>query len=77
MPSNYEYDSQPMVRSIISIVACVLIGAILLIAGVGKIAEFGTIPGQTDFLDKFIPDFILHRIWPGLSAWFLFPGYCQ
>ena len=59
MPSNYEYDSQPMVRSVISIVACVLIGAILLIAGVGKIAEFGTIPGQTDFLDKFIPDFIL------------------
>jgi uncharacterized membrane protein YphA (DoxX/SURF4 family) len=59
MPSNYEYDKQPMVRSIISIIACVLIGAILLIAGIGKIAEFGTIPGQTDFLDKFIPDFIL------------------
>ncbi len=58
MPSNYEYDNQPMVRSIISIIACVLIGAILLIAGIGKIAEFGTIPGQTDFLDKFIPDFI-------------------
>ena len=59
MPSNYEYDNQPMVRSIISIVACVLIGGILLFAGVGKLAEFGTIPGQTDFLDKFIPDFIL------------------
>jgi uncharacterized membrane protein YphA (DoxX/SURF4 family) len=59
MPSNYEYDRQPMVRSIISIIACLLIGAILLIAGIGKIAEFGTIPGQTDFLDKFIPDFLL------------------
>jgi uncharacterized membrane protein YphA (DoxX/SURF4 family) len=57
--SNYEYDRQPMVRSIISIIACILIGAILLIAGIGKIAEFGTIPGQTDFLDKFIPDFLL------------------
>jgi len=59
MPSNYEYDSQPMVRSVISIIACVLIGAILLFAGIGKLAEFGTIPGQTDFLDKFIPDFML------------------
>ena len=59
MPSNYEYDNQPMVRSIISIIACVLIGAIFLFAGVGKLAEFGTIPGQTDFLDKFIPDFLL------------------
>ena len=39
MPFNYEYDSQPMVRSVISIVACVLIGAILFIAGVSKIDE--------------------------------------
>ena len=54
MPSNYEYDTQPMVRSAISIVACVIIGAILLFAGLGKLAEFGTIPGQTDFLDKFL-----------------------
>jgi uncharacterized membrane protein YphA (DoxX/SURF4 family) len=59
MPSNYEYDSQPMVRSAISLVACLIIGAILLFAGVGKLAEFGTIPGQTDFLDKFIPDFLM------------------
>jgi uncharacterized membrane protein YphA (DoxX/SURF4 family) len=59
MPSNYEYDKQPMVRSIISLGACVVIGAILLFAGIGKLAEFGTIPGQTDFLDKFIPDVLL------------------
>lgn len=59
MPSSYEYDSQPMIRSIISIVACLIIGGILLFAGIGKLAEWGTIPGQTDFLDKFIPDFIL------------------
>ena len=59
MPSSYEYDSQPIVRSIISIAACTLIGLILLFAGVGKLAEFGTIPGQTEFLDKFIPDFLM------------------
>ena len=59
MPSSYEYDNQPIVRSTISIVACVIIGAILIFAGLGKLAEFGTIPGQTDFLDKFIPDFLL------------------
>ncbi len=59
MPANYEYESQPMARSIISIAACVIIGAILLFAGIGKLSELGTIPGQTEFLDKFIPDFIL------------------
>jgi uncharacterized membrane protein YphA (DoxX/SURF4 family) len=59
MPANYEYESQPMARSIISIAACTIIGAILLFAGIGKLAELGTIPGQTEFLDKFIPDFIL------------------
>ncbi|MBN1376086.1 MAG: DoxX family membrane protein [Dehalococcoidia bacterium] len=58
MPSSYEYDSQPIVRSVISVIACVIIGAILLFAGIGKLSELGTIPGQTDFLDKFIPDFI-------------------
>ena len=59
MPLNYEYDRQPIVRSIISVVSCTLIGLILIFAGVGKLAEFGTIPGQVEFLDKFIPDFIL------------------
>jgi uncharacterized membrane protein YphA (DoxX/SURF4 family) len=59
MPSNYEYDSQPMVRSIISIIACTIIGLILLFAGIGKLSQMGTIPGQTEFLDKFIPDFML------------------
>ncbi|MHB8085011.1 MAG: MauE/DoxX family redox-associated membrane protein [Dehalococcoidia bacterium] len=59
MPSTYEYEKQPMVRSIISIAACTIVGAVLLFAGIGKLAEFGTIPGQTEFLDRFIPDFIL------------------
>ncbi len=59
MPATYEYEKQPMVRSIISIAACTIIGAILLLAGIGKLSELGTIPGQTEFLDRFIPDFIL------------------
>lgn len=59
MPSNYEYDSQPLVRSVISALACAIIGLILLFAGIGKLSQLGTIPGQTEFLDKFIPDFIL------------------
>jgi len=59
MPFYYEYESQSWARSAISIVACIIIGAILLFAGIGKLSEWGTIPGQTEFLDKFIPDFIL------------------
>ena len=59
MPLFYEYEKQPMVRSIISIVACTLIGLTLLAAGGGKLANLGQIPGQTEFLDRFIPDFLL------------------
>jgi uncharacterized membrane protein YphA (DoxX/SURF4 family) len=59
MLATYEYDSQPMVRSVISVIFCVLIGLILLFAGTGKLAGLGQIPGQTEFLDKFIPDFLL------------------
>ena len=56
---DYEYDKQPMVRSVISIVACLLIGLTLIFAGGGKLANFGEVPGQTEFLDRFIPDFLL------------------
>ncbi|MDD5398711.1 MAG: hypothetical protein PHU70_06475, partial [Dehalococcoidia bacterium] len=56
---DYEYDKQPMVRSVISIVACLLIGLTLIFAGGGKLANFGQIPGQTEFLDRFIPDFLM------------------
>jgi uncharacterized membrane protein YphA (DoxX/SURF4 family) len=59
MPLNYEYESTPTVRSVISIVACLLIGLTLLFAGGGKLADLGTIPGQTEFLDRFIPDFLM------------------
>jgi uncharacterized membrane protein YphA (DoxX/SURF4 family) len=73
MPSNYEYDSQPMVRSVISIVACTIIGLILILAGIGKLVEFGTIPGQTEFLDKFIPDFLLTPQLARFIGMFLIP----
>jgi uncharacterized membrane protein YphA (DoxX/SURF4 family) len=59
MPLDYEYDKQPMVRSVISIVACLLIGLTLIFAGGGKLANLGQIPGQTEFLDRFIPDFLM------------------
>jgi uncharacterized membrane protein YphA (DoxX/SURF4 family) len=59
MTSFYDYDSQPTVRSVISIVACVIIGAVFIFAGTGKMAGLGQVPGQTEFLDRFIPDFIL------------------
>jgi len=59
MSSFYEYDSQPTVRSVISIVACIIIGLIFIFAGTGKLAGLGQVPGQTEFLDRFIPDFIL------------------
>lgn len=59
MTLDYGYEKKPTVRGIISIVACMLIGLTLLFAGGGKLADLGTIPGQTEFLDRFIPDFLM------------------
>lgn len=59
MPIDYEYEKKPTVRSVISIVACILIGLTLIFAGGGKLANLGQIPGQTEFLDRFIPDFLM------------------
>jgi uncharacterized membrane protein YphA (DoxX/SURF4 family) len=59
MPLDYEYAKKPTVRSIISIVACLLVGLTLLLAGGGKLADLGQVPGQTEFLDRFIPDFLM------------------
>ena len=59
MPIDYGYEKKPTVRGIISIVACILIGLTLIFAGGGKLANLGTIPGQTEFLDRFIPDFLM------------------
>lgn len=59
MTLDYEYDSRPTVRSTISLVACLIVGLTLLFAGGGKMADVGTIPGQTEFLDRFIPDFLM------------------
>jgi len=47
-----------MVRDFISIVACVILGAILIFSGTGKLSGLGQFPGQTEFLDRFIPDFL-------------------
>ncbi len=59
MPIDYGYEKKPTVRSVISIVACILIGLTLIFAGGGKLADLGQIPGQTEFLDRFIPDFLM------------------
>ena len=59
MTSFYDYDSRPTVRSIITSIACVIIAAFFLFAGSGKLAGLGQVPGQTEFLDRFIPDFIM------------------
>ena len=59
MAIDYGYEQKPTVRSIISIVACLLIGLTLIFAGGGKLANVGQVPGQTEFLDRFIPDFLM------------------
>jgi uncharacterized membrane protein YphA (DoxX/SURF4 family) len=50
--------NSPNLRDILSIVASVIVGLLLLIAGTGKLFGFGQMPGQTEFLDRFIPDFL-------------------
>jgi len=57
--STFYDDSQPTVRSVICVVACLTIGAVFIFSGTGKLAGLGQIPGQTEFLDRFIPDFLL------------------
>ena len=43
-------------RNIVSLVACVLVGLTLVIAGIGKLLEFGQIPGQTaEFIGYILP----------------------
>lgn len=56
---DYGYGKKPTVRSVISIVACLLIGLTLILAGGGKLANLGQVPGQTEFLDRFIPDLLM------------------
>jgi uncharacterized membrane protein YphA (DoxX/SURF4 family) len=57
--SLYNGYSKPGARSTVSITACIIVGFILLAAGTGKLIGMGQMPGQTEFLDKFIPDFLL------------------
>jgi len=50
--------TRPGVRNIIAIVAAVVLAGIFLFAGVGKLMDMGQMPGQTEYLDKLIPDFL-------------------
>ena len=59
LSTNTELKStRPGARRIIVIVASVLLAGIFLFAGVGKLADMGQMPGQTEYLDKLIPDFL-------------------
>jgi uncharacterized membrane protein YphA (DoxX/SURF4 family) len=50
-------DNRQRVRSIVSLVASILLGLILLIAGSGKAFGFGEMPGQTmQFIGAILPD---------------------
>lgn len=51
-------STRPGVRNIIVIIACVLLAGIFLFAGAGKLIDMGQMPGQTEYLDKLIPDFL-------------------
>ena len=50
--------TRPGVRNIVVIMASVVLAGIFLFAGVGKMADMGQMPGQTEYIDKLIPDFL-------------------
>ena len=56
---EYEYDKQPFVRSLISVIACLIVGLTLMFASTGKLAGIGEIPGQTEYVDRFIPESLI------------------
>ena len=56
---EYEYDKQPFVRSLISVIACLIIGFTLIFASTGKLAGVGDIPGQTEYVDRFITELLI------------------
>ncbi|MFC2050440.1 MauE/DoxX family redox-associated membrane protein [Chloroflexota bacterium] len=50
-------ENRQRARSIVSLVACILLGLTLLIAGSGKTFGFGEMPGQTmQFIGAILPD---------------------
>jgi uncharacterized membrane protein YphA (DoxX/SURF4 family) len=58
--SGATQESRQQVRSIVSLVAGILLGLILLIAGSGKAFGFGEMPGQTmQFIGAILPNSLL------------------
>ncbi len=69
MIDTYEDQNANKTRSIISLIACILVGLTLVIAGSGKLIGFGEVPGQTiEFIGDILPE---AWITPG-SVYFLF-----
>ena len=53
-------ENRQRAKSIISLIAIILVGLTFLLAGSGKVFGFGEIPGQTmQFIGKIIPDALL------------------
>lgn len=64
-------SKRPGIRNIIAIIAAVLLACLFLYAGVGKMADIGQMPGQTEYLDKLIPDFLYT---PEMARFIVFVG---
>jgi uncharacterized membrane protein YphA (DoxX/SURF4 family) len=55
--SDTTETNRQRVRSIVSLVACILLGFIFLLSGSGKLFAFGEMPGQTmKFIGAILPD---------------------
>lgn len=67
--STEEVQGTNKTRNIISLVACILVGVTMVVAGSGKLIGFGEVPGQTvEFVGDILPE---AWITPG-SVFFIF-----